>query len=114
MTEITLTFGDEKISATLLDTQLAQAIIEALPATVPLTSWGRELYGPINVTEREEKLTAQVSDGDIAFTSRGNLICFFFGQQPAWEVEVVGKIATEDVSKMNSLRLDSAVHISLQ
>ena len=65
---------------------------ENLPCGVALTGWGNELYGAMGLDLGEENPVEKEPEGAIADTNRGNLVCVFFGEKPAWPVEYIGQI----------------------
>ncbi|MFP4649443.1 MAG: cyclophilin-like fold protein [Desulfobacterales bacterium] len=89
---ILLDFGKFRLEAVLFNTRIARSFKENLPYTVDLTGWGKELYGSIGLGLGEENPVDEVPEGAIAYTGRGNLVCVFFGQKPAWPVEYIGQI----------------------
>ena len=91
MTEkIVLDFGDFQISAELFDTPTALALSSVLPKEISLIYWGAEAYGTIGRDLGSDSPRSVIPPGGIAYTNRGNYLCFFFGQDPAWPVEYVG------------------------
>ncbi|MDY6904983.1 MAG: cyclophilin-like fold protein [Thermodesulfobacteriota bacterium] len=94
MTEsgITIDFNEFSLTATLFDTPIARRFAKALPVTVVFTRWGGEMYGSIGRDLGEETPVADIPEGGIAYTSRGNYVCIFFGQRPAWPVDHIGQI----------------------
>lgn len=92
MTNLELVFDDLVLEAELFEGSFSTALLPLLPLTVEVTAWGDELYGEVPVSVREEKLVPEMPPGGLAWTSRGNYFCVFFGQQPAWPVEPVGRI----------------------
>jgi hypothetical protein len=89
---IELEFGSEVIQAKLFDTRIAEKFHEHLPVSVNLMQWGEEFYGSIGVDLGEEAPVEDIPPGGIAYTNRGNYVCIFFGQRPAWAVEHIGQI----------------------
>ncbi len=95
MTAVVLEFDNFSIEADLYDGVFRDALLKKLPLTIPLTAWGEEVYGPVPFTAGDSNLVEVISPGGIAYTSRGNYFCIFFGQNPAWPVEEVGRIRDE-------------------
>lgn len=89
---IVLDFGTVSLNAELFDTNISNLFYEDLPFEVELTAWGNELYGDIGHDLGVENPVAKIPDGGIAYTNRGNLVCVFYGQSPAWKVEHIGSI----------------------
>jgi len=95
MTAIILEFTDFSIEADLYDGTFTEALLKKLPLNISLTAWGKEVYGPVPLTVNDSNLVEVISPGGIAYTSRGNYFCIFYGQNPAWPVEEVGRIRDE-------------------
>lgn len=93
---IEMDFGGFVLDAELFDTPIAEKFVRHLPCKIQLTQWGNELYGPIGPLGQpdlgEENPVADIPAGGIAYTRRGNYVCVFFGQRPAWAVEHIGQI----------------------
>jgi len=97
MKKIILDFGSLSIDADLYDSPAANTLYESLPRSISLEQWGNELYGPVGVELNPDpackpKLVPEITPGGIAYSKRGNYLCIFFGQKPAWEVEEIGRI----------------------
>jgi hypothetical protein len=90
--KIELDFTAFVLEGELFDTSVGNALTEALPLEIPLTSWGAELYGPVDRDFGEGRLQPEIPSGGLAYTNKGNYFCIFFGQTPAWPVEHVGAI----------------------
>ncbi|MFP3998698.1 MAG: cyclophilin-like fold protein [Desulfobacterales bacterium] len=111
---IILDFGVFRLEARLFDTPVAVAFAEKLPLCTELTQWGNELYGPAGSDLGEDNLVEDVPPGSIAYTNRGNLVCIFFGQKPAWPVDWIGQIEDEQWRRLlgqepkNSLAIRTA------
>ena len=89
---IVLDFGEFVLDAALFDTDVARRFAGSLPLRVDLTQWGNELYGPAGIDLGEENPVEEIPEGGIAYTSRGGLVCVFFGQRPAWPVDYIVRI----------------------
>ncbi len=106
---IKLDFGTFSLEAELFDTKIANKFAEGLPYEVQLTQWGGELYGSIGKDLGEENPVATIPSGGLAYTRKGNYLCVFYGQTPAWEVEYIGQIpdgkwqALENYSNLDSV-----------
>lgn len=94
--QITLDFGSFTLEATLFDSAIAQKFAANLPYKVKLEQWGDEVYGPIGIDLGEGNPVPQIPPGGIAYTNNGNYVCIFFGQTPAWPVEYIGQINSDD------------------
>jgi len=98
MTKIILDFGQFSCNGELFDVPSAEILTKNLPHTISLEQWGNELYGPVGVEldngkSSRPKLVSEIPPGGIAYSKRGNYLCIFFGQKPAWEVEEIGRIS---------------------
>ncbi len=97
---IKLDFGTLILRAELFDTPVAAKFSRNLPCEVSLEQWGNELYGPMGCNLGEYAPVSEIPAGGIAYTNRGGYLCIFFGQQPAWPVEHIGKISGDDWKKL--------------
>lgn len=109
--KIKLRFKDFELDAELFETETARRFAEGLPYSVELTQWGRELYGPIYKDLGSEHPVSVIPSGGLAYTNRGNYICVFFGQNPAWPVEHVGHISGDNWKKLLTAKGLDAVRI---
>ena len=89
---IKLDFTTFVLDAQLFDTAIAGRFAGHLPYRVELVQWGNELYGSIGRDLGAENPVEDIPPGGIAYTNRGNYVCIFFGQKPAWAVEHIGDI----------------------
>lgn len=82
---IKLTIGDVALDATLNDSETAQAIAAALPATVHMSRWGDEYYGSIGDLGVGQSADARdlMKVGELAYWTPGAALCIFFGPTPA-------------------------------
>ena len=92
MNKIELDYGNLKLKAELFDTEIAAAFYNKLPKTVSLTHWGQEMYGSIGVDLGTESPVSEIPPGGLAYTNQGNYLCIFYGQNPAWSVEHIGRL----------------------
>ncbi|NLE94164.1 MAG: hypothetical protein GX600_00580 [Dehalococcoidia bacterium] len=69
--------------ATLNDTNVADAVWNAMPLEVRMRTWGDELYGPVPLSLQLEAPQEEVELGDLAFWPPGHALCIFFGLTPA-------------------------------
>ncbi len=84
MTQIRITAGDVSLIATLNDSPTARLIVDALPITGRVQTWGDEIYFPIPVIVSNDETAAEVVDkGAIAYWPPGNALCMFWGPTPA-------------------------------
>ena len=99
--EIRITVGELEVKARLNETETANKVLEALPITSKVNTWGDEIYFPIPVEAGPEDAKEVVSLGDIAYWPPGKAMCIFFGKtpiskgdeiRPASPVNVIGRI----------------------
>ena len=84
MTQIRITSGDVSLTATLNDSPTSQLIVEVLPITGRVQTWGDEIYFPIPVSASNDETAAEVVDkGAVAYWPPGNALCLFWGPTPA-------------------------------
>jgi hypothetical protein len=100
---IELDFGSVVLQARLFHTQVVKKFHEHLPVSVNLMQWGEEFYGSIGVDLGEEAPVEDIPPGGIAYTNRGNYVCIFFGQRPAWAVEHIGQIAGDQWRRLREI-----------
>ncbi len=103
-------FKEFTLNAELFNTGIASNFLKGLPYEVGLIQWGREVYGSIGKDLGEEKPVSKIPPGGIAYTNRGNYVCVFFGQTPAWPVEHIGHIVGDEWERLiDAGGLDSVV-----
>ena len=84
MTQIRITAGDVSLIATLNDSPTARLIVDALPITGRVQTWGDEIYFPIPVSASNDETAAEVVEkGAVAYWPPGNALCLFWGPTPA-------------------------------
>ena len=83
-----------------------KSILDHLPLSVAINSWGEELYTdetPVAVEEEDAKSFVELLD--VAYWPQGKAICLFFGPTPIGKkgeikpyspVNIIGKIKTTD------------------
>lgn len=81
--KISIRAGAVQATATLNDTQTADAIWEALPITARANTWGDEIYFSIPVESTSEQGQEVVEPGDLGYWPPGTAFCIFFGPTPA-------------------------------
>ncbi len=69
--------------ATLNETNVADAVWNAMPLEVRMRTWGDELYGSVPLSLPLEAPQEEVELGDLAFWPPGHALCIFFGLTPA-------------------------------
>lgn len=111
--KIKLDFGNFILEGELFHSEICEKLRGILPLTVELTSWGREVYGPINVDLGQKNPVPEIPPGGIAYTNNGNYICVFFGQTPAWSVEYIGQIKDDQWKRLLEDRGYESVVISI-
>src|SRR5512133_3232613 len=101
MKKIRITGGDVVASASLNDTDTAEAIWSALPIEARANTWGDEIYFSIPVRLETERGQEVVEMGDLGYWEPESAFCIFFGLtpvsrgseiRPASEVTVFGKV----------------------
>ena len=112
--QIELDFGGFVLDAELFDTVPAKSFAERLPYNVHLMQWGSELYGSIGRDLGEENPVEKIPPGGIAYTSKGNYVCIFFGRTPAWAVEHIGYILGDQWKMLVENPLQDSVIIRLK
>jgi len=111
--KINLDFGKYQLQAELFETEIAEKFFRCLPCSIDLIQWGGELYGPIRSNLGEKNPVPEIPPGGIAYTSKGNYVCFFFGQTPAWPVEYVGYVLDSGWKKIADDPVCSKVNIEI-
>jgi hypothetical protein len=111
--KIKITAGGVEMTATLVESDAARALVEALPIESKAERWGDEIYFRIPLEREGEDLQAKVPSGTIAYWPPGNAFCIFFGQTPYSPVEVLGKVDGDEkefaeVAEAASVRLEKA------
>ncbi len=99
---ISLDFDDGalRLTAELFETRTADGILAVLPREMELTAWGDEVYGRLGANLPDESPQGNIEPGGLAYTNQGDYLCVFFGQQPAWPVEYVGRISGDEWRKL--------------
>ena len=117
---ITITAGSVEVSAELNDTDVAEAVWNALPFSASGNTWGDEIYFRIPVAAELEDLQEVVDFGDLAYWPPGSAFCIFFGPtpasrgdeiRPASAVAVIGRI-TGDAAQLRQVSAGAAVTIT--
>jgi len=69
--------------AELNETQAAKEIIQNLPISSIVSTWGDEIYFDIGIKVSPQGATMEVKEGDLAYWTQGHCLCVFFGPTPA-------------------------------
>ena len=81
--KIRITVGKITADAVLNETRTAAAIWDALPLSIPGSTWGDEIYFGIPVKAKPEHPSEVVEKGDLAYWPPGSAFCIFYGPTPA-------------------------------
>ena len=81
--KIQITVGEVSLTATLDDSETAQAIYDALPYDLPFNTWGDEIYFGIPLYLKTEGERELVEVGELAYWPPGHAFCIFYGPTPA-------------------------------
>lgn len=107
--KINLTFGDTTVSATLNDTQTAQAFAAKLPVTVPVSGTGIDFCGPMPFSLPYDR--AQVhfgwKNGDFNYNPDGGWLALLYGGEEEsmryGDQVVMGRVEGEDLACVQGL-----------
>ena len=112
---------DYDVDARLHDTPAADAVWQALPLRVSVSTWGDEIYADIGI---DVDLTAGATDvadiGDLAIWPPGRALCIFFGPTPvsrgaepraASPIAPVGRIDAPDVAALRRISAGATLTI---
>jgi hypothetical protein len=113
MSKIRISWPKGAVTATLLDTPNARALLAALPCESSANTWGEEVYFSLPVKAKLEPDARQVVDpGTVCFWVQGSSLALPFGPTPVskgkecrlvTEVNVLGKIEG-DARKLAGVR----------
>jgi uncharacterized protein len=118
MPHIRFDFGTVGFEAELLDTPTAKAVLDALPVTASVLTWGEEVYFAI---AREPHAREVVTPGEIAYWPEGPAIAIGFGRTPisrsdetrlASPCNVFAR-ATSDVKVLKAIKSGTRVRVTL-
>ncbi len=122
MPRIRFDFGPLALEAELLDTPTAAAVLQALPITASVLTWGEEVYFEVPVVVgREHDARAIVTPGEIAYWPEGPAIAIGFGRTPlsqgnetrlAAPCNVFGR-ALSDVHSLEAVRAGTGVTVTI-
>ncbi len=87
--KIDITSGQIRMEAELNRTGTADLILEQLPLTGRVNTWGDEIYFAIPVSAKPENAVSAVEVGDLAYWPEGRAFCIFFGRTPASTAEEI-------------------------
>lgn len=117
-TKINMHFGNTVISATLNNSETAQALIKILPYTITLSNYGNDFCGVMDnpLPYKEEDVHNGWLNGDIDFAADGNWFTILFGGEESsnsygYQVNI-GKIDCE-LNKISNLKGSYSVRIEL-
>lgn len=79
-TEITMQFGDTKITAVLDNSETAKAFLELLPLTLDMQRYAdREYYAAIDRLPEDGERIPDFENGDVTYYTAGKSLAIFFG-----------------------------------
>lgn len=94
--QILLQGGGLQLTVELRDIPPARRLVDHLPCSLELSWWGAEGYGSIAVDLGEHDPRPTIPVGGVAYSRRGYYLCLFFGQTPAWPVDLIGQVTDGD------------------
>ena len=109
---ITITFGGVTVEAVLNESRVAGMVWDRLPINARANTWGDEIYFDIPVKTSLDSPVGEVRKWDIGYWPDGACFCIFFGPtpvsrggtiKPASDVEVIGKLVTEDYTSLKKV-----------
>ena len=121
MPRIRFDFGTLGFEAELLDTPTAKAVLDALPVTASVLTWGEEVYFDVPVTiAREPQAREVVTPGEIAYWPDGPAIAIGFGRTPisrSGETRLASPCnvfahAVGDVKILKTIKAGTRVHVT--
>ena len=123
MTILSLRFNDGEIRLALRRNATAKAILNAVPFSATVQTWGQSIMFdcPLTVRPQESTTTREVLAGDIAFWADGSSIIIGFGKTPlsrSHEIRLahactVWADALDDVSQLATLSAGTEIHIAI-
>ena len=91
-----------QMEAELNDSKTAALILEALPISAEVNTWGDEIYFAIPVKAGPENAVSVVREGDLAYWPEGKCFCIFFGKTPAsTDTEIIPASPVNLVGRFN-------------
>lgn len=110
MPEILIISGDEVVEAELFETSTAIQILNALPLSGTINTWGEEVFFNIPISGKPEaNATDELNIGDLAYWPLGPAFCIFYGKTPVSKndnprayspVNIIGRV----IKNMEGLR----------
>jgi hypothetical protein len=113
---------DINFEAEFNDTQTAKEVIQSLPITSTVSTWGDEIYFDIGVKCSPQNATMDVGVGDIAYWTQGHCLCVFFGPTPSSDNEkpvpaspvvIVGK-TNADSNSLRKIKGGATITVSIK
>ncbi|WP_455617955.1 cyclophilin-like fold protein [Eisenbergiella sp.] len=105
-TEITITAGEQVITAVLEDSATTRAFLETLPRTMTMNEYGgREYYGRMEAITEDGEAVDDFENGDVTFYTAGPSLAIFYageGESSLGGLIRMGKI-TSDLSVFETL-----------
>lgn len=103
--------------------ETAREIVRNFPLDAKVSTWGDEIYfeTDINAACDEEKITIDVTIGDVAYWPAGRCVCVFFGPTPisvagnpvpASPVVVIGRAMANPVD-LRKIRSGDAIRLTV-
>ena len=106
-TDITLTFGDTVVWATMDDSETTKAFLERLPFTISMSRYGeREYYAAIPELPENGEEIPDFENGDITYYTAGKSLAIFFGNE--------GNSSQSDLIRMGRISSDLTVFQSME
>ncbi len=86
--KIIIDIDGERFEGELDDTPTARSVMEALPIESRIKVWGDEFYFSAGINlGKDQTVTTDVDEGDLAYWPEGDALCIFFGPTPASDGE---------------------------
>lgn len=120
MSRISITAGEVRIEAELLETATARAIADALPIESHAQTWGDEVYFSVPLhCVLENDARDVIEAGELAFWVEGSCIAIGFGPTPisqADEIRLAARTniwarAIHDVKKFSAVRAGDPIRV---
>ncbi|WP_226013139.1 cyclophilin-like fold protein [Halomicrobium salinisoli] len=120
MADLTVTVDGRELAAewTGENSEVRDALADALPVAGDATRWGDELYFSVPIDAAAESTRTEVPEGAVAYWPAGDVLCLFWGPTPASvgdeprAAEDVAVVATvEDVTLLDDLDGGATVRV---